>query len=499
MSNNNCLLENNLKAITLTLIFEASALNRDEKIGGNIPSIKKLTRYGSKTYSYLSRVAIRHYLFETLSKSYNDDWSPAKCIESGTGDNKVVQFDLLNQNIFTHAELDAFGYMFTIGGQQSITRKAPLGITKAVALESWEGDMQFNANHDLARRCGADPNPVNKEEHESFFKVSFTIDFEKFGYDEWWISDCEYNEKTKELSLFLSEKGIDVVLKDVERGKDEGQYIIGGSAIVKIEGLLCDVSNELMEEDTEKSKGQNEKKFIFFKNNFIDKPEKEDTVSEQGDKKGKDRKKSKNKSFKIYEGQYNYNEERNSYRFFIGRSHYDEDNKKLTLSLMLIHTLKNVVKENDKYILNDANGKKLGEIKIETLNSKKKAIFILEEAKKKKRICQILKVLKNGLIYHSSGENDGIVPLFIIAAGLKLPLPLFNSFVEFGNFESSILHNGYILDKSDKSRKLVYIYNPKNLVGTVDTCDLYSDWDDFLKEMELNNDKESSQNQNPSA
>ena len=205
-------------AITLTMIFEASALNRDEKIGGNIPSIKKLTRFGSKTYSYLSKVAMRHYLFETLNKLYGDDWKPAECVESGSGDNKVVQFDITKQNILTHAELDAFGYMYTIGGQQGISRKGCVGITKAIALETWEGDMQFNANHDLARRPGTDPNPVNKEEHVSYYKVSFTIDVERLGGDEWWIEDYDYEDKNgKEgiLRLFLTGKGEDIVLKNV--------------------------------------------------------------------------------------------------------------------------------------------------------------------------------------------------------------------------------------------------------------------------------------------
>lgn len=351
---------NNLKdlsAITVTLIFEASALNRDEKLGGNIPSIKKLTRFGNKTFSYLSRVAKRHYLFETLSRIYKDDWTPAECFESGTGENRVVQFDLQTQNIITHAELDAFGYMFTIGGQQSITRKAPIGITKAIALETWEGDMQFNANHDLASRCGANPNPVNKEEHQSFFKVSFTIDVEKLGYDEWWIKDCNYDNVTTTIKLALSD------------------------------GLIHSIETD------ELVKG---KKYCIKKGNEA-----------------------------------------------------------------------------------------IGEITIQEKDLRKKAIFKLEDKEKKKRLYQILDVMKNGLIYHTSGENYGIVPLFIIAAGLKVPIPLFHSFVELGFFESSIINNAYILSNNE-NKKLIYVYNPKNLVGNIDTTNLYTDWNVFLKDIGVN-------------
>jgi len=377
MTNNNCQLRDDLKAITVNIFFEASALNRDEKLGGNIPSIKKLTRFGNRTFGYISRVAMRHYLFETLSKSpfTKDGWMPATCIESGTGDNKVVQFDLRSQNILTHAELDAFGYMFTIGGQSSITRKAAVGITKAVALETWEGDMQFNANHDLAQRCRSNPNPVNKEEQKSFFKVSFTIDIDKLGYDEWWIEGDDYDGATKKLTLNLS--------KEVRQSLD----------------------------DVEEKDGAEEK----------------------------DR--------KVY------------------------------------------IKKRENNTV--------GEIIIETKDSKKKVIFRLDDKKKKERLCQILEVLKNGLIYHASGENYGIVPQFIIAAGLKLPIPLFNSFVEIGSFEDSILDNAYILCKD--GRRLVYVYNPKNLVGQIKISELYTDWNEFLKKLGVKENGTSSQNQNTSA
>lgn len=459
-----------INAITATIIFEASALNRDEKLGGNIPSIKKLTRFGNRVHSYISRVAMRHYLFETLSRNYPDDWSPANCIESGSGENKVIQFDLRSQNILTHAELDAFGYMFTIGGQQSITRKAPVGITKAIALETWEGDMQFNANHDLATRCGANPNPVNKEEQESFFKVSFTIDLERLGYDEWWIRDFNYDAEKKELTLVLSKSKVNVVLKNVEKDEEEKIYKIGEYK-VKIEGLLCTVSKELMEEKTENSKKEEKKKYITFKSDYVEK--------------------GKKNTFKIYEDQFEVDEEDNSYIFPIGMYEYDEKNKKLNLSLRITHSLKNAEKVDDYYIVKGKNNSKIGSIKIENVGSEKKVKFKLEESEKNKRISQILKVLKNGLIYHSSGENDGIVPQLMIASALSLPVPLFHSFLELGRFESSILDNDYIL-KNVNGKRLVYVYNPKNLVDC-DTNNLYTNWNEFLKDAGIITNETSSQ------
>ncbi|MFN3406799.1 MAG: type I-B CRISPR-associated protein Cas7/Cst2/DevR, partial [Caldimicrobium sp.] len=354
---------NEVKAITLTTIFEASALNRDEKIGGNIPSIKKLTRFGNKTFSYLSKVAIRHYLFETLNRLYGDDWKPADCIESGGRDQRVVQFDITKQNIFSHAELDAFGYMFTISGQQGINRKGCVGITKAVALEPWEGDMQFNANHDLARRCDATQNPVNKEEHMSYFKITFTIDVERLGRDEWLIEEHKYDNNS--LTLIFNKRG------------------------------------EPLHE--------------AFINNVT---------------------KIADNNFEVRVGDYRHKIE----------------------------------------IANFGRGEK------------KKVLFVLDERLKAKRICQILNAIKNGLIYHSSGESWGIVPHFIIAGALKLPVPVFHSFVELDYIDTSVLENEYIIQSHGK--KMIYIFRSEkfkreNRLNNLPEDTFYTKWENFLQVLGL--------------
>ncbi len=183
---------NQLKSVTVTVIFDGSALNRDEKIGGNILSIKKLNVNG-ELRSFIGKPAIRHYLFETLH--HNQNWNPAPVILRGQRENQTVQFDLTRSDILSHAELDIFGYMFTIEGERALTRKSPIGITKAISLSSYSADMAFYANHDLVsrgRQQGLDinPNPYNKEEHSSFYKISFTIDCKMLGRDEWIVDSA---------------------------------------------------------------------------------------------------------------------------------------------------------------------------------------------------------------------------------------------------------------------------------------------------------------------
>jgi len=191
-----------VKNVTVTIIFEGSALNRDEKIGGNILSIKKLTVNG-EVRSFIGKPAIRHYLFQTLKNAFG--WKEAKVTRAkvtGQGQQRqVVQFDIAQDDIITSEELDAFGYMYTLKGQTSITRKAPVGITKAVSISPYVADLAFYANHDMVKRGQSqglplDPNLYSKEEHLSLYKLSVTIDADKLGQDTWLVDNYDPEAET---------------------------------------------------------------------------------------------------------------------------------------------------------------------------------------------------------------------------------------------------------------------------------------------------------------
>lgn len=290
-----------LNHLTATMIFEGSALNRDEKIGGNILSIKKLKK-GKTTVSFIGKPAIRHYLFDTL-RQYG--WKAA----SVTGQGEVVQFDITKDDILTSPELDAFGYMYTIGNEASIVRKAPVGITKAVGLDPYEGDMAFYANHDLVARGikqGLDvkPNPYNKEEHSSFYKVSFTIDVSMLGKDEWLVNTAP--------------------------------EFANGVLEIKLPG----------EKDRKMIKGDMKNGSLETENGFV---------------------------------------------------------------------------------------------KWEKLDKKWRIVFELKCEEKRKRICDILNAIKNGLYAQSSGEANTIVPLFLIVAPVKVPSPVLHPYLDIDFIDSKVL------------------------------------------------------------
>jgi CRISPR-associated protein Cst2 len=354
-----------MKNITLTIIFEGSALNRDEKIG-NVLSIKKLQISG-KTVSFIGKTAIRHYLFTTLIKAFR--WKPSEVLVSGEGDRKVVQFNISKDDILTSEELDAFGYMYTIGEQMSITRKAPIGITKAIALTEWNGDMAFYCNHDLVDRAikqgeNAKPNPYNKEEHFSLYKLSFTIDVEKLGKDEWIINN-EPQFQNNQLTLLLSE-GRPKVINNVAKNKDN-EYKIGNGSM-EIEKI-------------------------------------------------------KDKLYKI--------------------------------------------------------------------------TFKVEEKEKKKRICDILTAIKDGLYAQSSGEANTIIPLFIIAAPVKIPSPIFHPYIDIEEIEKGKLYEVKGISNCLKNSWLdgnVFINDSEKVRLKEELSGITKVWDNFLKECGIKNEEQKSQN-----
>lgn len=362
MSNNN-----NINNITVTIIFEGAALNRDEKIGGNILSIKKFN-FGGEERSFLSKVAIRHYLFETLRKAYPDLWKPAKV----TGQGQVVQFDLIQEDILTSSELDAFGFMYTISKETSVTRKSPVGITKAISLNSYNQDLAFYANHDLISRgikqgLGLTPNPYSKEEHSSYYKLSFTIDSDIFGKDIWIVS----TEPTYASNILL----------------------------IKIGDLEKEIEIQSVEES-------NNQRFFLTQNGMI---------------------------------------------------YYNEINNKI-------------------FQVN----------------------FELNHDIKKQRILTILEAIKNGLYAKSSGEANTIVPLFMLASGVKVPSPVFHSYIDLQkeDKEFKVIGINDCLNNSWLNSNKVFLFDTERLKVNLQSDKITRDWNEFLKDVGLSENTDSGLNNN---
>ena len=152
------------KGLTFTAIFLAQSANYGEGIG-NVAALKKLSRNKGEQYTYISRQAIRYNIIEQLGEGK----SPVKA--EGSGDKKVVQFSA-DTTIKDYPELDFFGYMKTIKGENSKNRSAIVRLSNAISLETFKGDLEFLTNKGLADRIGEFPNIAQAEIHKSYYKYT---------------------------------------------------------------------------------------------------------------------------------------------------------------------------------------------------------------------------------------------------------------------------------------------------------------------------------------
>ena len=217
------------KGLTFTAIFLAESANYGEGIG-NVATLKKISRNRGEQYTYISRQAIRYNIVEQL------DENKANVKAEGSGDKKVVQFSA-ETTIKDYPELDFFGYMKTIKGDNSKNRSAIVRLSNAVSLETFKGDLEFLTNKGLVDRIDRDekvfPNIAQAEIHKSYYKYTVTIDLDKIGIDELDEIEIENEEKARRVNKLLDT--ISLLYRDI-RGRREDLkplFIIGGVYDIK--------------------------------------------------------------------------------------------------------------------------------------------------------------------------------------------------------------------------------------------------------------------------
>jgi CRISPR-associated protein Cst2 len=108
--------------------------------------------------------------------------------------------------------------------------------------------------------------------------------------------------------------------------------------------------------------------------------------------------------------------------------------------------------EFDQFKWHWINSPAQGYVGVQEARNLVRVSFQTSLVEKRKRIEQVMNVLKNGLIIHSSTEDYGMVPVFFLLATLKIPVPVFNSavMIKDGTIKTSniinALQNDYIVD-----------------------------------------------------
>ena len=480
-----------INSITCTVIFDGSALNRDEKIGNSILSIKKLTYHGD-IRPFISKNAIRHYLFNTLNR--HADWGKTPILAQGSGDKQTMQLDLTQADIISFEELAAFGYMFTKSGEGALTRKSPIGITKAIALSNYNQDLAFYANHNFVHRMQdtgkkANPNPINKEEHSGLFKLSFTLDADMIGKDSWVVDNYSFNNNGISIKIAEPQK---FVFGNCEINNDEDGIFVGYKinisdtqyAIIRKDGFLVTFPND---------KGicsfNKDKKILTLKAEL-------NLENEKGGKK---------KKFLVEEPIENKEKDKTTYSFECTyEPTYNEEKKTLTLELGFEKRIENLKCENE-YNINQKtntfifNDKKYYGCRIiaESLDTNKsqngpfKINFILSEQKKKEIMSQVLFVIKNGLMAQSSNELNSIKPLFILVGDVKVPMPVFHADIDVKKEDGELKVIG-VKDAIDNGWLLGNVYlqcNERLSMNPVNDGRVKSYWGAFLSAINLGKDE----------
>ncbi|MDD3586741.1 MAG: type I-B CRISPR-associated protein Cas7/Cst2/DevR [Thermoguttaceae bacterium] len=207
------------KGLTISVIMRAESANYGEGFG-NITILKKMSRGDHNQYTYISRQALRYSLVNQIQ------WDNTPVEDQG-----VVQFAAA-ATIEKYPEIDLFGYMKTKGKSKdgdngaATTRPAVARLSNAIALEPFNGDMDYLNNMGLARRANLGNVIAQSEIHASYYAYTLSIDLDRVGIDG--AIAVPNAEKAKRICTLLD--GVQFLYRDI-KGRRENLaplFVLGG-------------------------------------------------------------------------------------------------------------------------------------------------------------------------------------------------------------------------------------------------------------------------------
>lgn len=214
------------KGLTITMIFLAESANYGESLG-NVATLKKITRGKGEQYTYISRQALRYNIVEQLGEPL------ASLSAEGSGTKQVIQFDQ-KATIDRYPEVDLFGYMKTVKGDNALTRSAKVRLSTAISLETYKGDTDFLTNMGLAKRLreNGDEKAMNSiaqsEIHRSFYRYTVTVDLDEIGIDRNSEIALPKEERSRRVQKLL--ETIQYLYRDIRGRRENLQplFVVGG-------------------------------------------------------------------------------------------------------------------------------------------------------------------------------------------------------------------------------------------------------------------------------
>lgn len=215
-----------IKGLTATFIFEAESANYGEGVG-NVTSLKKISRHNGDAYSYISRQAMRYEIVNQMGE-YR---TPLAL------DGEVIQFHP-DATIEEYAEIDLFGYMKT---QKPVkTRAAVVRLSNAVALETFNADLDFLTNKGLLDRYNENAdkkkdggNIAQSEIQKSYYAYTIAVDLDKVGIDK--NDNVEVSNDVKSERIIKLLDAVKFLYRDI-KGRRENLspiFAIGGVYEIK--------------------------------------------------------------------------------------------------------------------------------------------------------------------------------------------------------------------------------------------------------------------------